>query len=267
MKENNFFKSFNFLHYPAKKEIVLFSCDDLYFKKFGIFNIISCNEVGHDIHFHIINPSKESLELFNNIKSKLRIQYSYSTELLETKDLNFYALKSYYYCSRYYVATFLFENTLVEKIHIVDTDAIFNDKIVMKENIDLSLEYNDQYNNLWQKIMAGYVFIEKKKSWFLKEVLFEYEKRYDSTDFAIVSNIENKIEKANFTGLDQVCLSYVFELYKLNLEDSFYNLLPIKSQFKSKGDNLAKIWMILGKSKVDADKYLRKKYIKYFDET
>jgi hypothetical protein len=148
-------------------------------------------------------------------------------------------------------------------LHIVDADMIFNEKIIMENYINLSLEYNKSFNNLWQKIMAGYIFISKNKIQFLEKVIEEYCCRYIETDFDKVSLIENKIEKANFTGLDQVCLSFVFEKENIEEDNDFFNLLPVKFEYKSKGDNEAKMWMILGKTKKVVEPYLREKFKDY----
>jgi hypothetical protein len=261
--ENKFFKNINFIKYPLSQELVLFSCDDLYFKKFGIYNVCSCDKVEFDVHCHIINPSSESLELIKKLEKKLKINFSYSIEFLDTLDLNFYALKSYYYCSRFYIAIKLFESHSISKLHIVDTDMIFNEKIIMPNNINLSLEYNNSFDNLWQKIMAGYIFITKSKIQFLKDVLSEYENIYDNINFDEVSLIENKIQKANLTGLDQVCLSYIFEKNNLEKNNDFFNLLPVKKEYKSKGDGEAKMWMILGKTKNVVEPYLKEKFKEY----
>ena len=260
-----FFKNIKYLEYPTSFESVLFACDDLYFKKFVIYNIFSCDQVGHDVHCHLINPSEESLNLIKNIKKKLKIKCSYSIESFDSSNLNFYALKSYYYCSRYYVAIDIFKNYNVSKLHIVDADMIFNEKIIMENHINLSLEYNKSFDNLWQKIMAGYIFVSKNKIQFLEKVIEEYCCRYNETDFDKVSLIEDKIEKANFTGLDQVCLSFIFEKENIEEDKDFFNLLPVKFEYKSKGDNEAKMWMILGKTKNAIEPYLREKFKNYLN--
>jgi hypothetical protein len=111
--------------------------------------------------------------------------------------------------------------------------------------------------------MAGYIFISKNKIQFLEKVIEEYCCRYIETDFDKVSLIENKIEKANFTGLDQVCLSFVFEKENIEENNDFFNLLPVMFEYKSKGDNEAKMWMILGKTKKVVEPYLREKFKDY----
>jgi len=262
--QNNMNLSVNFLKSPITEEIVLFSCDDLYFKKFGIYNICSCSEVGHDVHVNIINPSSESINLIEKLKNKLKINLSVSLENYNTENLNQNAIISYYFCSRFFIASLLFKNYAVKKIHIVDTDMIFNKKITMNNEIHLSLEYNKEYNNLWQKTMAGYIFITIEKLWFLEEVIQEYQHRYSITDFEKASTIQDKVEKANYVALDQVCLSYVIEKENLENYKYFYNLLPVRNEYKSKGDNEAMMWMILGKTKNNIEPYLKEKFKKYF---
>jgi hypothetical protein len=262
---NLFFKDIVMNISPKDEELVLFSCDDIYFQKYGIYNLLSCNDVYQHVHVHIINPSLDSLVLLEKIIKKLSINVSYSTEILNT-NLNFYAIKSYYYCSRFYVARWLFEKYNLKKIHIVDADVIFNEKIIIPDNITLAVDYNSDAPTLWQKIMAGYIFISVEEINFLNLVIDEYSIRYVNTDFNAVSLIENKIEKANFTGLDQVCLSVIFEKLEKERSDSFLNTRTLLN-FKGKGETGSKIWMLLGKAKKNKiEDYLQEKYLNYFME-
>jgi hypothetical protein len=263
---NYFFQNPSVIVEPTATEIVLFSCDNIYFEKYGIFNLLSCDIVNHNVHVHIINPSEKNLNFLKEIKNVLKIQLSFSIEYINI-DLNFYAIKSYYYCSRFYVASWLGRKFSIEKFHVVDADVIFNEKIIIPENINLCLNYNKDADNLWQKIMAGYIFISKNELSFFDKVLEEYEKRFNVTDFEIVSKIENKIEKANFTGLDQVCLSMIFERDLKHLSSEFLNIKTNSLNIISKEEKTSKIWALLSKAKRNnIEKYLYKKYIDYFEK-
>lgn len=258
-----FFKNIEIIKNPTSEELILFSADDVYFQNFGIYNIFSCDGIDVDVHAHVINPSEKTKKILRSIQKSLKINLSYSFETLQTEDLNYYFLKSYYYCARFYIADYLFEKCTSQILHIVDADVIFNQKILWGDKINLALEYDNNKETLWQKILAGYVFIKKEKHSFLKKVLNEYEKRLSSTDFENVDTIKNKIEKANITGLDQVCLSYVFENEKVFNDVNFYNIKADKSLLKSKNDNVSKIWVIVGKNKFSKIEYLKEKYQNY----
>ena len=60
---------------------VIFQCDDYYFYNFGIYNLLSCNEVGQDVHIHLINPSNKLVsDLINaDLDIKLGISYDCKT--------------------------------------------------------------------------------------------------------------------------------------------------------------------------------------------
>jgi hypothetical protein len=263
---NDFFSDPIMIDSPNVSELVLFSCDNIYFEKYGIFNLLSCDTVNHDVHIHIINPSEKNLNFLKKIKNILKIKLSFSIEYVNA-DLNFYAIKSYYYCSRFYVARWLCQDFSIKKIHIVDADVIFNEKIFIPNEITLCLNYNSDANNFWQKIMAGYIFISKEEMHFFDEVLEEYKNRYKNTDFEKVSNIENKIEKANFTGLDQVCLSIIFEKNQKQLSLTFLNIKTENLNIIGKEEKGSKIWALLTKAKKNnIEKYLYKKYINYFKD-
>ena len=104
-------------------------------------------------------------------------------------------------------------------------------------------------------------------------IYFELEeihrKMYDSVAKAIddaTKEIENKIEKANNTGLDQVCLTEVLEDQKIFQNADFLNLDSLLD-FSSKGENDSKIWVLVGKTKRSLeDSYLYSKYKNYFKE-
>ena len=62
-------------------------------------------------------------------KINLNIELSITTENLSIENINFYKLKSYYFCSRYFITDLLFSENLLEKAYVTDADIIFNEKI------------------------------------------------------------------------------------------------------------------------------------------
>jgi hypothetical protein len=265
LKENNlFFKNVLFDSIPVSNNLVVFSCDDNYFKKYGIYNILSCDETDQPAHVHLINPSLDSVLTLKLIKNKLQIPLSWSTEYFETSNLNFYLLKSYYYMARFYLSNYIFQHTAVTHIKIVDADIIFNSLISFPESVNMGITYKKQKNTAWERTAAYFLFLTSLYKDFLPKVIALYEEKIKNIDFVTVEKIENKIEKANFTGLDQVCLTEILENECIYQNQDFLNLESLQA-FSSKGHD-AKIWVLVGKTKkLLPEDYLLIKYKKYFE--
>jgi hypothetical protein len=266
LRENNlFFKNVLFDSIPKSDNLVVFSCDDTYFKKYGIYNILSCNDTDQPVHVHLINPSADSVLTLKAIIGKLQIPLSWSTEYFETSNLNFYLLKSYYYMARFYLSNYIFQHTSVTCIKIVDADIIFNSSISFPESVNIGITYKKQKNTAWERTAAYFLFLTLVYKDFLPKVIELYEEKIKNIDFLKVEKIENKIQKANFTGLDQVCLTEILENECIYLNQDFLNLGSLQS-FSSKGPD-AKIWVLVGKTKkLLPDNYLPVKYKKYFEK-
>lgn len=245
-----FFKNVNFINFPKTKEKVLWACDPIYFENFGYYNLLSCNEVGHDVHIHLINPPEDLLDRI--LKINLSIDLSISYEHFDV-NLNVYKLKSYYFCSRFFIAQQLFLNTLVEKLFITDADIIFNQKIIFPDNKFLGLGYFPDNNNLWKQSSAGLIIIAKQKKEFLDLVLNEYNKRLLQTNFDLISESMDKITKANLYGLDQVCMSYVLQTSDI-IDDTFFNLEDEGYSMSNKNLNL-QIWALTGWPKQNLEEF------------
>jgi hypothetical protein len=263
---NNFFSNLKFNQDIYSNSINLISCDDHYWKKYGIFNVISCNETNQDIHVHIINPSPETIKSLKKLKEQCHINITQSSESFETTELNFYFLKSYYYMSRFFISRFIFNNTTVQEIKITDADIFFNEFIEFPNNINLAVSYRPNNNTAWERTAAYFLYVTKEYSNFLNLVVEVYQKKVKNIDFYKIEKIENKIEKANNTGLDQVCLTEVLEDQKIFQNADFLNLDSLLD-FSSKGENDSKIWVLVGKTKRSLeDSYLYSKYKNYFKE-
>lgn len=227
-----------FINYPRSFDIVVFSCDENYFLKYGIYNILSCNRINQDVHVNVINPSDVFFNILEKLKSKLEITLSISFERVEIE--NFYAMKSYLFCNRYLISLYLFNNCLIDSIYITDADIVFKERLIFNEDEKLGLNYMPNNETLWKKCSGNFVFIRKNKIDFLSKVVSEFLKRYKETQWADFSSY-TKIDRANVVGLDQVCLSYVLENYD---KEGFFNTAKFVS--KNKNCQTAKIWTLTG---------------------
>ena len=241
-----FFRNINFHRYPKSKEKVVFQCDEFYFKNYAFYNLLSCNNVGYDVHIHFINPSKEFLNKVENIN--LDIDLSVTTEYLLTENINHYKLKSYYFCSRYYITDLLFSNNLIEKAYITDADIIFNEKILFDKKINLAVMYSPEYDNLWKQTGANFLYVSKYRADFIKKIINLYQKKLQEINFDAIHEGMDKVTRANMYGLDQVCMSLQMMDENLTSED-FLDLKYIDN-FLSKTSN-TKIWSFTGPAKKD----------------
>lgn len=241
------FENITYISNPTDKTSICFSCDDEYFKKYGQYNIKSCIKTNQSAHCHIINPSPESLEI---IKSNIKKTISFSIEINDFNNCNRYQIKTYYYCSRFYLGKHLFNKFNLSHLWITDADVIFHEKVEPIQNTKLSVAYNKNGECLWKKTTGAIIFICYERKNFLDHVIDEYEKRYNNIDLNTLSNImlnPNKNIKGDLLGLDQVSMAVVIEKYYLNDPD-FLNLSTI-ANLKSKKEKECKIWIPVGKSK------------------
>jgi hypothetical protein len=245
----NFFEKVTILSSPKTKERVVFQCDEFYFKNYAFYNLLSCNDVGYDVHIHFINPTDEFLEKVQKIN--LSIDLSISVESLDITDINFYKLKSYYFCSRYFISNLLFENNLIDKAYIVDADIIFNEKIIIPENKLIGVMYYPSFDDLWKQTGANFLYVSEKRKDFLKKIIKEYKQRVEEIDFDSISNSMNKSTRANLYGLDQVCMSFIIKNENL-IDDSFLNMESIE-RFIGNKDTTKKIWSLTGQPKRNPD--------------
>lgn len=246
-----YFKEITFQIEPKNNEIVLAACNSIYFLKYAKYLIYSCNNIKQDIHLHIVNPDNECLDVINFLKKELKIYLSISTEFFPTINIHTEALKSYYFCARFFIAKEIFNKFPTKKIHIVDADCLIKKLPIWDENYRLVLRYRPSYNNLWKKIMAGYVYITSDKVFFLEQVIQEIKNRYVNINFEQAILIKDKIKRSNILGIDQVCLTYILEKNKIYNESWFLNYNMISKNLKSD------ICYFIGDAKNDSlDKFL-----------
>jgi hypothetical protein len=251
LKENKmsiFFQNIKYLNCYNDVDVV-FSCDDVYFHDYGIFNLKSCINSSLYPHCHIINPSTKTLDVIEEYKDKA----SFSIENLSIDKLNPYLLKTYYYCARFFIAKDLFEKSYSIKLWITDADIIFNKKPFMNNNVKLGISYNKEYLDLWKQTQASLIYITKDKKKFLDQVIDEYLKKITVINFNSIETIVDKYEKGNLIGLDQVCMSIVLSRYYLE-DKNFINLHDMPN-LKSKNNN-SDVTILVGKNKKNKIKQL-----------
>lgn len=257
-----FFKNVDFDSYPKDKNISVFACDDIYFKKYGIYTLISLDKLLYNTHIHLINPTKESIETYKQLLLKLAGNHSFSAEYLDFSTVSEPEKKSYFFMSRYFLSQYLFSSFDIENMFIIDADLIFNHRIELKSNVNIAFNYRPERNTLWERSAAYLVYVTRNRKSFIDEIIEEYRTRHLETNFEEIPKLEKKIDRVNLAGLDQVCLTSVLERQD-NIED-FFNLRDIES-LESKGEFSGKIWVLVGKNKrLLADDYLKLKYKEYF---
>ena len=234
--KNNFYKNCEILQKKQMELPVIFQCDDYYFYNFGIYNLLSCNEVGQDVHIHLINPSNKLVSDLINADLDIKLGISYET--VNTL-INQYKLKSYYYCARYFIAQELFEKNFIDSAYITDCDIIFNKKITFEKNVSLGILHYPYHNNLWKQTGANFTYVTSQRRSFIDNTINEYISRLENTNFDLISDKMDKITKANIFALDQVCMSLA-----LQKETNFTNLAEIP-KFCSKHRD-SDIWSLTG---------------------
>jgi len=255
---NTFYKNCEILQIPKSNLPVIFQCDDYYFYNFGIYNLLSCNNVGQDVHIHLINPSNKLVLDLTNAKLDINLGISY-----ETIDINInqYKLKSYYYCSRYFITKELFDKQLIKSAYITDCDIVFNKKIVFENDISLGVLYYPKHKNLWKQTGANFTFVTHYRSEFIENTIQEYKKRLANTNFQIITDKMDKIEKANIFALDQVCMSLA-----LQKEKHFTNLAELPHFISKQRDS--NIWSLTGgqqKNDPKVHEFLKNKFSNELD--
>ena len=233
-----FFNNCQLIKSPVSNTPVVFQCDETFFNNYGIYNLISCEKNNIDVHIHFINPTQTFLDKINKLDTNIHL--SYSKEYIDT-DINFYELKSYYFCSRYYIANYLFDHDLIQAAFITDADIIFNEQIKIPQDKKLGILYYPMHDNLWKKTGANISYVHKDKKSFLESVIKIYEQRIKETDFDSINDSMDKFQKAEMYALDQVCMSIALKDF---LDDQFINLTNISNLISK--NNTTKIWSLTG---------------------
>ena len=234
-----FFSNSQIVRPPAFNTPVVFQCDENFFNNYGIYNLISCEKNNIDVHIHFINPTQIFLDKINRLNTNIHL--SYSKEYIDT-DINFYKLKSYYFCSRYYITNYLFECNLIQSAFITDADVIFNEQIKIPADKKLGILYYPAHDNLWKQTGANISYVSKERKHFLERVISIYEQRLQDTDFDAITTEMSKVERSNLYALDQVCMSLALE--EKFIDQHFINLTSIPNLISKNNTN--KIWSLTG---------------------
>jgi phage pi2 protein 07 len=254
-----FFQNVKIIKYPSSKERVVFQCDEFYFKNYGFYNLLSCDQLNQDVHIHFINVSDDFLNKVLNLD--LSIDLSISLEIVNT-NVNFYKLKSYYFTSRYFIADYLFDKNLLDRAYITDADIIFNERISIQNSKLGVLHYPNYQGNLWKQTGANFLFVSKDRKDFIKKIITEYNLKLLQINFENINDEMPKYERSNMYGLDQVCMSIAMQS-----EDTaspyFLNLNEIE-RFIGNKDMTCKIWSLTSKKNEETTKILFDRFKRLF---
>jgi hypothetical protein len=254
-----FFQDIQIVKSPSSRHKVIFQCDKKYFNDYAFYNLLSCNDVGHDVHIHFINI--DELYLQKVLDLDLKIDLSISIENVDT-NINYYKLKSYYFTSRYFITDYLFEQNLIDHAYITDADIIFNEHISVLD-YDLGVLYYPGYeDNLWKQTGANFLSISKNKKKFLEKIIAEYRKKLPTINFESIHEDMPKYERANMYALDQVCMSIAMKTEDVTSE-KFLNLTQIDRFIRNK-DMTYKIWSLTARKNPATIEILKNRFKRSF---
>ncbi|WP_156098523.1 hypothetical protein [Thermopetrobacter sp. TC1] len=141
-----------------KKFVCLFASDANYFNKYYSypFKSIINSKTEADLHFHIINPNKQTYDIINNIKNNNYINFS-----IEEAEYN---NKAYFASSRFLVAPNIIR--FYEKpMFIFDIDVCINDNLEKLFTIEkwdrniIGVRHTYGLALPWQRMAAGAMYI------------------------------------------------------------------------------------------------------------
>jgi hypothetical protein len=232
-----YFQQLEMIIPPKSRTKVIFQCDENFFNNYGIYTLLSCNRHRHDVHLHLINSNDKLISRIKDLN--LSIDLSISSEVLDIENVNFYRLKSYYFCARYFICNYLFENNLIDLAYVTDADIIFNDTIVFNTNVTLGVLYFPQYDTLWKQTGANLLYVTNKRKDFVSKIIELYNKKFNDTDFESITPDMDKFVISNMNGLDQVCMSTI-----IKDETDFLNLALIDDLISKQ--QTSRIWSLTG---------------------
>jgi hypothetical protein len=153
----------------------------------------------------------------------------------------------------------LFEQNLISKAYIVDADIIFNERINFDNSVELGILYYPQYDTLWKKTGANFLYVTDKRKNFIKNIVNLYNEKIQHIPFETITENMEKLQRANMYGLDQVCMSEL-----ITQEHDFFNLCNLENFVTKKQDS--KIWSLTGpwKKNPDIKKLLEKQVNRSF---
>ncbi|NER39593.1 MAG: tetratricopeptide repeat protein [Oscillatoria sp. SIO1A7] len=204
------------------RPVIFLSADGRYFRDFAIAQALSLYETTPNcgIHFHIMNPEPQSLELLNLLQAKLPdLDISHSLEFVDfsaSDPLKTTQEKVYYCCARFCRAA-EFVSQLDTTAIVTDADILFRRNflpaIEAKENYDIAVMDYGSGLPLYDRYCASFVVISptQKARHYLNAV----------SDFIIYNLRQNPVWM-----LDQFALYSVADLF-FNSKSGFrLGLLP-----------------------------------------
>ena len=184
-------------HGKIQGRTALVSCDSQYFKDHFPAYLYSANQVGINVHVHVINPTPEARGFLGKIRdAKLNINLTASYEEDGPRE------RVYYACNRFIVASILLNQTFVEELFITDVDALWmktpespqeNIGLFTREPLPGTVGWeaegtriaagivfvrNTQDARTYLNFVSEYIMYEKTPAWFLDQVALNTSKRY-----------------------------------------------------------------------------------------
>ena len=210
-------------------DVIFASCDSIYFNNFGIPLLYSANEHGNNLHLHVINPTKQDIDLLFRLRIEKNFTFTYEENNINNRE--------YYSCNRFMVAhEFL---STADKLLIIDTDCLVMDRLEFPD-AHLGLFLRDPlpgtigWENEGTHVAAGMVLLSKEAKHFAKDLstaLYEHELIW---------------------FLDQVMLWRLYNEYKQVLDFHLFTEKDMDWEFLPD----TKIWTGKGPRKYDNPKYV-----------
>ena len=154
--------------------VIFAACDDKYFQEHAPALIASCDNVKKNLHLHIVNPSKESAKLADEMSpkiktSKVTITYHFS----DFSNIDESSTKAYYAAARFFLAPVIIE--AAKEVMIVDVDClIMNDFDFPSKPVGYfprePLPGTIGWENEGTKVAAGAVYFNDEGLKYAKEV-------------------------------------------------------------------------------------------------
>lgn len=223
-----------------KTEVVFAACDSEYFLQHGQAFIYSANDVGKNVHVHIVNPTDKALSLAVLLNATTKVDTTFSFNDVE---LNGSAeeTRTYYACVRFLVLPTIIQTA--KKVLVLDIDGY-----IMS---DFSIDRTSVAGYFPREPLAGTTGWEAEGTRVAAGAVYVAELR-------IAEMIADEIKKQPLRWFaDQIALSRVFsrpelkDLAKIAIFDSEF----MDWEFKKN----TKIWTGKGPRKYDNPKYLEKK--------
>ncbi|MBM55633.1 MAG: hypothetical protein CMB32_03645 [Euryarchaeota archaeon] len=153
-------------------DVVLVSCDELYFIEHAVPLIASARESENDIHVHVVNPQESFFKVAPLVAKQVgQISVSFSYEETNISSLD---NATYYACNRFMIAEQILNKA--ERILILDADLLILSHLDFppEKSLGLFTRESAEGTSGWvkegTKLLAGIVFLTKDTSGFIRGV-------------------------------------------------------------------------------------------------